>query len=130
MLRIIICDETKTNISYVNKTVSNIISNILIRDEIEVFSVSPDTLVGYDVKDNYTYIFILDVIYKNFNGINIAKRIRKQFKDVFIIFITRHVELMYMVVNQNIMPSGFFGKPASESDIRRPYLMLSTVIGK
>jgi len=87
--------------------------------EIEIFSASPDVLMNYKIKDNYTYLFILDVIYKKINGLDIAKKIRRQYKDVFIVFVTRHIELLCMVINQNIMPSGFISKPINEIDMRK-----------
>ena len=119
MLRIIICDEVKVNISAVSRSIKNIINDMSISNEIEIFSASPDALINYKIKDNYTYLFILDVIYKNINGLDIAKKIRRQYKDVFIIFVTMHIELMYLAINQNIMPSGFIEKPINENDMRK-----------
>ena len=71
------------------------------------------------IKDSYTHIFILDVIYKGISGIDVAKKIREQYKESFIVFVTKHIELMHMVINQNIMPSGFIGKPINENDMRK-----------
>ncbi len=119
MLRIIICDDIKVNISTLSRSIRNIINDMPINREIEIFSTSPDVLINYKIKDNYTYIFILDVIYKNISGLDIAKKIRRQYKEVFIIFITGHIELLYMVINQNIMPSGFIEKPLNENDVRK-----------
>jgi len=119
VLRIIICDDIKTNISTINQSIRNIISNMSISREIEIFSTNPDSLMNYKIKDNYTYLFILDVIYKNISGLDIAKKIRRQYKEVFIIFVTGHIELLCKVINQNIMPSGFISRPINENDMRK-----------
>ncbi len=118
MLRIIICDEKKECINKTYGLISRALRDIPEGRKTEVFSASPEVLYKYKIKDNYTYLFLLDVIYADVNGIEIAKRLRKQYKDVFIVFITNHTELMSMVVNQNIMPSGFLAEPASENDIK------------
>lgn len=117
MFRIVICDDKKENIDRLNIFIRRIIKSMGIAG-VEVFSAAPDALYKYNINDNYTYLFILDVIYKDINGIEIARKLRGQYKDIYIVFITGHIELMHMVINQNIMPSGFLSKPVSENDIR------------
>lgn len=118
MLRIIICDETKECINRIYDLISRALRDIPEGRKTEVFSASPDALYKYKIKDNYTYLFLLDVIYGSVNGIEIAKRLRRQYKNIFIVFITNHTELMSMVINQNIMPSGFLAETAGENDIK------------
>jgi DNA-binding LytR/AlgR family response regulator len=78
-------------------------------------------LYSFDIGDKYTYFFLLDVIYDGceYNGIDIAKRLRNQHKDCYIAFASGHIELMYMVVNENLMISGFIGKPVEERDVEK-----------
>lgn len=118
MFKIIICDSEKENIEKIFAVVNSIVKNTSEGRNINIFSASPKTMINYKIKDNYTYLVFLDIIYEDVSGIEIAKKLRSQYKDVFIIFITRHIELMYMVVNQNIMPSGFLAKPINQNEVK------------
>lgn len=119
MFRIVICDEKKENSNKFTSCISRIVKELSIVKETEILRAKPDALINYKIRDEYTYLFFLDCIYSNISGIDIARRIRGQRKNVFIVFVTAHVELIFLLVNQNIMPSGFINKPADENDIRK-----------
>ena len=118
MYKVIICDSEKENIEKIYTAVNSIVKNTLEGRNINIFSASPMTMANYKINDNYTYLIFLDIIYENISGIEIAKKLRSQYKDVFIIFVTKHVELVYMVINQNIMPSGFLSKPINQTEVK------------
>jgi len=122
MFRIVICDEKKESSDFLTGCVNRIIKGLSVNKETELFRAKPEILIDYKIRDEYTYLFFLDVIYSNTTGIDIARKIREQRKRAFIVFVTAHVELLYMLVNQNIMPSGFISKPADENDIRKAVL--------
>lgn len=122
MFRIVICDDKKESCELLTRCLAKIVKELAIHKETELFRVRPENLIDYKIRDEYTYLFFLDVIYGDFTGIEIARKIRKQRKKVFIVFVTAHIELLYMLVNQNIMPSGFIGKPTDENDIRKAVL--------
>ncbi len=111
MFRIVICDEKKESSDFLTGCINRIIKGLSVNKETEFFRVKPEILIDYKIRDEYTYLFFLDVIYSNTTGIDIARKIREQRKRAFIVFVTAHVELLYMLVNQNIMPSGFISKP-------------------
>ncbi|MCD7905470.1 MAG: response regulator transcription factor [Clostridiales bacterium] len=109
----------KENIDYVLKRVRGFVNEKYGDEDIEFFTARPDVLINYEIKDNYIYLFILDTVYKEVSGVDIALRLRSQHKEVYVLFITERLELLYPVINQNIMPSGFLRKPADENDLRK-----------
>lgn len=119
MFRIVICDDRKENISFLNNSIRKAVEDIQGGRKTEFFSARPDALYNYVIKDDNTYIFILDTIYKAVSGIDIARRLRKQYKNIYIIFLTQHLELVNSAINYNIMPSGVFNKEADESEIKK-----------
>ncbi|MGN1318654.1 MAG: LytR/AlgR family response regulator transcription factor [Lachnospirales bacterium] len=119
MFRIVICDDKKENIAFLNSRIRKAISDMRGGRNTEVLSAKPELLYEYTINDNYVYIFFLDVIYDKINGIDIAGRLRRQHRNIYIIFYTEHIELLYMVINQNLMPSGFLAKPVNDNDLKK-----------
>lgn len=119
MFRIVICDDKKENIALLNKSVRKAINDIREGRKTEIFSAKPDKLYNYSIVNDDVYIFILDTLYTSVSGIDIARKIRKQYKNTFIVFLTTHQDLINLAVNQNIMPSGFFEKSVGDEDIRK-----------
>lgn len=62
-------------------------------------------------------ILFLDIEMPELNGIQFANKIRKEYKELNIIFITGHPEYSYEAYD--VRPSGFLAKPVTEKDIER-----------
>lgn len=117
MFRIVICDDEKEKTVTMYKILHKVISNKGLGGNIEMFTTRPEKLIEYNVDERYTYLFFLDITYKNISGIDIALKLRAQYKDIYIVFVTVHPELMYMALSRNIMPSGYLTKPPIEKEL-------------
>ena len=118
MFRVIICDDEKEKTVALYKILNAVISNKGLGSDIEIFTARPEKLINYNADERYTYLFFLDITYKAVSGIDIALKLRSQYKDIYIVFVTVHPELMYMALSRNIMPSGYLTKPPVESELK------------
>ncbi len=121
MFKIVICDDEKEKTMAVYRTLNNCIKKLNMDGDVEIFTIRPEKLIDYNIEERSTYLFFLDITYKNVSGIDIAIKLRAQYKDIYIVFITACTTLVYMTVNQNIMPSGFLTKPPVENELKRVF---------
>ena len=78
MFRIVICDEKKESSDRLVVCINRLIKELAIGKETEVFKAKPEMLINYKIRDEYTYLIFLDVIYGNITGIDIARKMREQ----------------------------------------------------
>lgn len=124
MFRVIICEEEKDRALALHGLLSRVANDLAARDKVELLLMRPEKLLEYNVDERYTCLFILDIIYKNVSGIDIAMRLREQYKNIFILFVTAHTDLVFNAINQNVMPSGFLVRPPVESEFKRVFLSI------
>lgn len=122
MFRIVICDDEREKTIAIYNVLSNCVKNIGTGGEIEIFTAHPEKLINYNADERYTYLFFLDITYKAISGIDIALKLRLQYKDIYIVFVTTYPNLVYMAINQNVMPSGFLTKPPVENELKRVFM--------
>ena len=92
MLNFVICDDNKDSI---NK-MSNMLNSIFIQNDLDgeiLFSTqNPFELFKY-IQNNYVDVAILDIDFNNKKiGLNLAESIRNLHKNIYIIFVTGHLE--------------------------------------
>ncbi|MCI9677187.1 MAG: response regulator [Lachnospiraceae bacterium] len=91
--KIAICDDEQNQIEYISSIVSMWEKQLGCVCDISTFHSAEAFL--FDYWEDRTYdILLLDVEMKNMNGIELAKRIRKNNNRVEIIFITSHFEFV------------------------------------
>ena len=73
-------------------------------------------------------ILFLDIEMPGLNGIQFADKVRKEHKELNIIFVTGHPEYSYEAYG--VRPSGFLAKPVTEKDIERELKELRYPISK
>lgn len=92
MLNFVICDD---NLKIVNK-LNEMLDNIFIKNNYEAsvtFTTDSADKISEYVKFNKTDVVLLDINLKsNKTGLEIAEEIRNQNKDIYIIFLTGHLE--------------------------------------
>ena len=91
--RIAICDDEQNQIEYITSIVASWSAHEGHGCEIRTFASAEAFLFEYE-KDKAYDILLLDVEMKNMNGIELAKRIRKDNNRAEIIFITSHFEFV------------------------------------
>lgn len=64
----------------------------------------------------------MDLVYGSISGIDLANRLRKQYKNIYLVFVTECYELISAVINQNLMPSGFLSKKTNQEEIQKVLL--------
>ena len=91
--KIAICDDELNQIEYITSIVASWSAHAEHNCEIRTFASAEAFLFEYE-KDKAYDILLLDVELKNMNGIELAKRIRKDNNRAEIIFITSHFEFV------------------------------------
>ncbi len=91
--KIAICDDDQNQIEYITSIVVSWSTHEGHNCEIRTFASAEAFLFEYEEDKAYD-ILLLDVEMKNMNGIDLAKRIRKDNNRVEIIFITSHFEFV------------------------------------
>lgn len=91
--RIAICDDEQNQIEYITSIVASWSAHEGHGCEIRTFASAEAFLFEYEEDKAYD-ILLLDVEMKNMNGIELAKRIRKDNNHAEIIFITSHFEFV------------------------------------
>lgn len=92
-LKIAICDDEQNQIEYITSVVTSWGDHEGHSCEIRTFASAEAFLFEYEEDKAYD-ILLLDVEMKNMNGIELAKRIRKDNNRAEIIFITSHFEFV------------------------------------
>lgn len=91
--KIAICDDDRNQIEYITSIVTSWSTREGHNCEIRTFPSAEAFLFEYEEEKAYN-ILLLDVEMKNMNGIELAKRIRKDNNRAEIIFITSHFEFV------------------------------------
>lgn len=91
--RIAICDDEQNQIEYITSIVTSWSNHKGHSCEIRTFASAEAFLFEYEEDKAYD-ILLLDVEMKNMNGIELAKRIRKDNNRAEIIFVTSHFEFV------------------------------------
>ena len=91
--KIAICDDEQNQIEYITSIVASWSAHEGHSCEIRTFASAEAFLFEYEEDKAYD-ILLLDVEMKNMNGIELAKRIRKDNNRAEIIFITSHFEFV------------------------------------
>lgn len=122
MLNFVLCDDSQSAI----KKLSKMLEAIIIQNDLDgqiVFSTqSPSSLLKY-VKDNPVNVVILDIdLNDDISGLKIAETIRKQDKDIYIIFITGHLE--YGLMAYRYKTFDYIAKPLTVERFQETILRL------
>ena len=91
--KIAICDDEQNQIDYMASIVASWSAHAGHNCEIRTFASAEAFLFEYE-EDKAFDILLLDIEMENMNGIELAKRIRKDHNRAEIIFITSHFEFV------------------------------------
>ncbi len=111
-MRIAICDDEKRFINDFSAIVDKLYKSLdMIVDE---FSDGASLLRSFAAR-RYDIVF-LDIEMPGMDGIALAKKLREQSEDVYIVFLTGHIE--YAIKGYEVNALRYLTKPASEESVR------------
>jgi len=96
MLNFALCDDSQVALNKLSKMLEAIIIQNKLDGQVSFCTQDPSSLLNY-VKNNSVNVVILDIdLNHDISGLNLAESIRKQDKNIYIIFITGHLEFGLM----------------------------------
>lgn len=132
MLNFVLCDD---NLNILDR-LENMLNNLFLKHDydanIAFTSDNPNDILSY-VKTNKVHILILDIhLHSSISGIELAEKVRKTDKSVYIIFTTGHLEyalLAYKVKTFDYIPKPFTIERIEET-LARLYTDISSTPSK
>lgn len=124
MINFVLCDDNAQLLS----KLKDMLENIFLKNDLDAcvkFSTTrADKLIDYfNTNTNHTDVLFLDIdLDCNYNGIELAKKIRKNNKSIYLIFVTGHFE--YIISAYECKTFDFIQKPFSQSKIEKTILRL------
>ena len=112
MLEIILCDDDPFILKIIREQVEHILSESISEGRIACVASGYQELFLFLKKHPGEYLFFLDLDFgsNEFNGIDIAKQVKKSFPGSKIVFVTNHYELALKVLKSGVEPFGFIEK--------------------
>lgn len=114
MIRIVVCDDEKTDLDRISDIVQNWAEEKGIEIELQVFSNGDDLLLQTTV--SHMDVILLDIIMPMLNGMDTAKELRKHDSAVSIIFLTSSPE--FALESYDVKARGYLLKPVDEKKLK------------
>lgn len=137
MLGIILCDDDPFILKIIQEQIEHLLSDYAMDSQIVCVSSNYKDLLLYVKKHPENYLFFLDLDFgsNEFNGIDIANKIREISPASKIVFVTNHYELALDVLKSGIEPFGFIEKTTDITKMNRScyqyiYLACKTLSSK
>lgn len=109
MLNFVLCDDNLNIVKKLKEMLEILFLKNDIDAEVTFFSDNPEDVLQYE-KENSVDVLILDInLNSNISGIDLAKKIRKNNKNVYIIFSTGHLE--YSLLAYSVKTFDYLPKP-------------------
>ena len=122
MLNFVLCDDNANAIEKLSKMLNSIIISHNLKGQITFTTTNPLDLLDY-VKNNPTHVLLLDIDLKSSTtGLEIAEKIRKVDKSIYIIFVTGHFE--FGMVAYKYKTFDFLQKPLTKERFEETILRL------
>ena len=122
MVNFVLCDDNLSALEKLSNMLNSIIISNNLKGQITYTTDSPDDLLKF-VKDNPTHVLLLDIDLKSStSGLEIAEKIRKIDKSIYIIFVTGHFE--FGMVAYKYKTFDFLQKPLTRERFEETILRL------
>lgn len=110
MLNFVLCDDNLNILNRLEKMLNNLFLKHDYQAQITFKSDNPDDILSY-IKSNKVHVLISDIhLQSSVSGIELAEKVRKTNKSIYIIFTTGHLEyalLAYKVKTFDYIPKPF-----------------------
>lgn len=122
MLNFVLCDDNLSAIDKLSKMLNSIIISKNLKCQISFSTTDPKELLKY-VQTNLTHVLFLDIDLKSkTSGLELAEKIRKVDKSIYIIFVTGHFE--FSLVAYKYKTFDFLQKPLTKERLEETILRL------
>lgn len=122
MLNFIICDDSVNMLNKISKMLESIFISNNIDANIVFQSTKPQEVLNF-ANSHKVDVFLLDIQLKsNMSGLELAKKIRENNKDAYIIFTTGHLE--YSLVAYKLKTFDYIAKPITTERLAETVLRL------
>lgn len=122
MLNFLICDDNVPSLKRLSKILESIFINNNIDAQIGLLATTPSEALDY-IKENKVDVVFLDINLNNtLNGCDVANLIRKNNKDIYIIFLTGHLE--YALLAYKYKTFDYLSKPIVDERLEETVLRL------
>lgn len=123
MLHIIMCDDDKFILQLASERINNQILKRKIDAKIVCMVTNPKEMFRFLESNPGDYLFFLDLDLGlgELNGIDIARRIKKDNQVSKIVFVTNHQEMAMQVLSSGVEPFGFLEKTTDMSALSMGY---------
>lgn len=126
VLQIVICEDDKRYLQYVESTVEKVIDKNGIQGQIVCSADNPE-LVGEYIRNRTANVFLLDIDLKvPESGYMLAQKIRENDRKAYIVFISAHLE--YILRAFKIKPFDFLPKPVTAEILEKCILDINNDI--
>lgn len=115
MLNIAICDDDEIYGKEIEKIISNYCEERNIEYQAEIFLSGNDLLLSQEKVSRFQVVY-LDISMSGLNGIQVAEKLRRWCKDIYIVFVTSYIDfslegyrveaLRYIMKDYNTLQSG------------------------
>ena len=128
MLNFVLCDDNPSAIDKLSKMLNSIIISHNLKGQITFSTNNPNELLKY-VQTHQTHVLLLDIDLKtSTSGLELAEKIRKVDKNIYIIFVTGHFE--FGLVAYKYKTFDFLQKPLTKERFEETILRLySDILG-
>lgn len=93
MIRLAVCDDDINELESVNAKIDEYLKQRNFSEKFCVSSFSGSQYLLYEIEDGHTFdVYILDVEMPEMDGLQLAEKIRKQFPNTIILFLTSYAE--------------------------------------
>lgn len=122
MLNFVLCDDNKNALDRFSKMLELVFTNNDLSGQISFASTNANEALNY-VKNNIVDVVILDIdLHDTISGLDLAEKIRKINKKIYIIFETAHLE--YLLLAYKCKTFDYLPKPISLSNLETTILRL------
>lgn len=108
-MRVAVCDDNNAALKVLSKSIKNAFAKFT--DEFNMMNFSDGTLLLDEHKKEPFDVVFLDIDMPVISGFDIAKSLRDDFSNCYIVFVTSHSELVYE--SMNFQPFNFIRKNCS-----------------
>ena len=122
MLHFVLCDDNVQVLNRLEKTLETIFIKNDVDAQISFKATKSDEILNY-IKDNAVDVLILDINLKSsVSGCDVASMVRKKNKNVYIIFLTGHLE--YALIAYKYKTFDYLPKPVTDERLEETILRL------
>lgn len=123
MIKIVMCDDDRFLLKLEEEQLEKEIRQANIDAKIVCMATSSKELFQFLKSNPSEYLFFLDLDFGlgELNGIDMARKIKKEYPASRIVFVTNHQEMAMQVLSSGVEPFGFLEKSTNMQAMRRGY---------